>query len=553
MWLMGAMGMALANPLPAPVTCPRGTLLDSAARCIRWTRADLWKRWGGVSVDLGDGRVLLTGGVDTHALLGAWGLGDEVHADAVLVEVDAPWKQAWQSLVHPRALHAGVALPDGRVMLMGGIREWVPAERGRPQPTWEIVDPEPGGVAEHGPLPACRTELGLAVLPSAEVLFGGGHRCDANGSIDEAFWATEVWTLNPSNGTVTPRAALPVALDRPIWMDHPEGAEVLGVDAAGTPHRFRYRAAEDRWRADSAPDARLTARRMAMLDPLQATRWHDGTLVVIESPTRAGSRAWRKRPGTDAWETQTLPRRAGTTTGADPIHALPASAVYEMVVRTSHGWFAYDVDEDLWVRWDPTVPDADPIAATGHRLLMVDDREGSLVACDVRSGQCGIAPPAFDDDEMALTAGLAQPGGLWWALLGEYGQRAYGQLRVYRPRDGWWWPTPAMPPRRGVMFEWVQLQKAADGTLDVRADITHWHSEPPYTAWSVDDHEEAPVWPEPPTELRHAIDDAHELLLAASGEASIVGRDGSATRTIPAPLGMGDAQTPFWARVGPTS
>jgi N-acetylneuraminic acid mutarotase len=121
---------------------------------------------------LGDGRVLVAGG-------GGGPTGIPAGGDALLYD---PQTNAWTAtgpMVEPRHFGKAARLPDGRVLVAGGV---IMANDADPQTTAsvEIYDPASNTWAAAAPLSQPRYAFVLALLPQGQVLAVGGVRVYEN-------------------------------------------------------------------------------------------------------------------------------------------------------------------------------------------------------------------------------------------------------------------------------------------------------------------------------------------------------------------------------------
>lgn len=143
-------------------------------------------------VGLGGGKALLTGGLDMGS--GEVGFDTRIEAtDAAWIYEGGAWREAREPMNEARAMHRGVLLPDGRVMLVGGV-----TEASGPFPNSdaglacaEIFDPETEKFApvdscdpsdETASLPSRLSMPAVAVDPSYGVLVIGGLEPDDEAS-----------------------------------------------------------------------------------------------------------------------------------------------------------------------------------------------------------------------------------------------------------------------------------------------------------------------------------------------------------------------------------
>ena len=136
---------------------------------------------------LPDGRVLVAGG---H-VMAAQEDGSLVEAATGLVEVFDPGAAAWYvagSLAYPRAGAAAVALPDGRIAIVGG------RDAAGPVLPVEIYDAATGVMGAGGSLSMARADAAVAVTRS-------GHLVVAGGTVDGVAQASAD-IIDPVTGTV---------------------------------------------------------------------------------------------------------------------------------------------------------------------------------------------------------------------------------------------------------------------------------------------------------------------------------------------------------------
>jgi hypothetical protein len=113
-----------------------------------------------------DGRVLLAGG--QHNVEG----GPQTIADAELYDPVTAGFTATASLNQDRSTHAAVRLPDGRVLIVGGMRTTTPGS-GNCLNTAEIFTPD-GGPTESGPFTLLTATMAVARCDPQAVLLANG-------------------------------------------------------------------------------------------------------------------------------------------------------------------------------------------------------------------------------------------------------------------------------------------------------------------------------------------------------------------------------------------
>lgn len=143
-------------------------------------------RGGHTATLLDDGTVLVAGGV-AHT-------GDRFVALSSTERYD-PKKNAWSrgpSLNEARNVHTASKLPDGRVLIAGGVREQAGTLK-----SVEAWDPKKGGQAWEplGPMNAPRSGHRAVVLPDGSVLVAGGREVKPLQSTE--LWANGKWAAGP--------------------------------------------------------------------------------------------------------------------------------------------------------------------------------------------------------------------------------------------------------------------------------------------------------------------------------------------------------------------
>lgn len=171
-------------------------LYDPATRTLTALRPMTTARTGHESVLLDDGRVLVVGGTGT---------GWTFLASAEIYDPSTRTFTATASMSEPRESHVMVKLPDGRVLVAGG-------HRGRRSDivisrTAEIFDPATGRFTPTGEMGTRRHKHDAVALPDGRVLvLGGADERDDRG----AYTSTEVF--DPAQGRF--RAGSPMQLAR---------------------------------------------------------------------------------------------------------------------------------------------------------------------------------------------------------------------------------------------------------------------------------------------------------------------------------------------------
>ncbi len=171
-------------------------------------------RWIFGAIRLADGRVLVSGGLTTDG-------SEEFVADAEIFDPATATFAPTGSLTEPRIGPTMTLLPDGRVLLAGGLTGRFPGERAS---TTEIYDPSSGTFAASGALTAVApnpddTKYPLEARSPVVTLSGGqvlvpGLRCQevhayrADG-LSDGVRATAIEIFDPSTGTFRPGGFMP--------------------------------------------------------------------------------------------------------------------------------------------------------------------------------------------------------------------------------------------------------------------------------------------------------------------------------------------------------
>ncbi len=135
-----------------------------------WNPADHMEfaRFGHAATLLNDGTVLVTGGAGPR-LDGVYSKGAEIYS---------PSSNRWTKvdpMAAPRGFHEAALLPDGRVLVAGGLT--LPANTRYVTSSAEIYDPQAGNWAPTGDMVIARSTgpFGSALLPDGTFLIVGGR------------------------------------------------------------------------------------------------------------------------------------------------------------------------------------------------------------------------------------------------------------------------------------------------------------------------------------------------------------------------------------------
>lgn len=170
---------------------------------------------------LPDGRWLFVGGMQSNAPTGAIYTNDA----ASTAGAAAKPSKALGSLVHARQAHTATVLPDGTVLILGGI-----GLNGTTVGAAEILDPITGEITvvnDSGLSP--RSHHAATLLTDGYVLISGGVSPDGKALQDAELWNPDTQRIEPlTNALLVPRADHSTAL-------LPDGKGLIwgGQDAAG--------------------------------------------------------------------------------------------------------------------------------------------------------------------------------------------------------------------------------------------------------------------------------------------------------------------------------
>ena len=152
-----------------------------------------------VMVPLKDDRVMMTGGLAGDPSLTYDQLGTGEATARTFIYDGSSWTEA-ASMNNPRAMHAAVTLPDGRVLVAGGstrVSNLVRYYNGTPLACAEIYDPQTDTWTEvmscnegnsEASLPLAINRPAFDVDPSYGVLIAGGHTRDGTAVSGAAYF-----------------------------------------------------------------------------------------------------------------------------------------------------------------------------------------------------------------------------------------------------------------------------------------------------------------------------------------------------------------------------
>jgi Kelch motif len=148
-----------------PVLLASAELFDPATGMFASVANMTIGREGATATLLPDGRVLVVGGIE----FSPGGNMVRVHATAELFDPATGTFQPAGALASPRTSHAAVGLPDGRVVILGG---W--GDHGQAIGRVEIYDPASGTFSAKGDLAQPRSDMTATLVPGGKIVVAGG-------------------------------------------------------------------------------------------------------------------------------------------------------------------------------------------------------------------------------------------------------------------------------------------------------------------------------------------------------------------------------------------
>lgn len=254
---------------------------DPAART--WTTAPsmLDQRGHHAAATLPDGRILVSGGLGRMGSLTATA---ELYDPAT-----GTWSRAG-SMATGRLWHTATTLPDGRVLVTGGSDEG---------PSAELYDPETNTFSAAEPMAVQRTAHTATVLPNGQILVAGGSSSDATAEL-----------YDPDTGEWSPAASMSMPRVFPTATLLESGKVlVTGGDSGGAPQ----------------PTAELydpEAGAWTPAAPMQVARtWHTATTlsdgrVLVAGGGRTVEEAEVYDPATGTWSAAPSMSRGRMLAGA---------------------------------------------------------------------------------------------------------------------------------------------------------------------------------------------------------------------------------------------
>ncbi len=359
---------------------------------------------------------------------------------------------ALQPFPEGRGYHAAALLPNGRVLLVGGVLT------GYLSSAVEL-DPNAGAWSPAGtrPGPLAASALSLVPLKDGRVLAVGGRNA-AGSHADTAFYdpRTRAWSAGPAMGTA--RGIQTATLLR-------DGRVLVAGGNTATPSAELFDPASETWQ----PTGPMVVAR----ETHTATLLEDGRVLVLggfsggatdsaevfDPATNKWSALSTKLPGARYWHTATrlLDGRVLVVGGYDGAASRSDSQLFEP--KTGAWTTGPNLNTPLSRHTATLLPDGTVLLTGGAAAFNGGDARNAVVVLDAAAG-AGLQPPLatarywhtatqLPDGHVVLAGGFDLNGA------------ALASAEVISPAIGTWQPAPAMRSKR----DWAAAVTLLDGRV----------------------------------------------------------------------------------------
>ena len=336
-------------------------------------------RQGHTATILNNGKVLIAGG---FATLAGW----PVWASAEVFDPVAGIFTATGSMASPRASHTATVLPDGRVLIAGGVTVVEDPSGNYPPPlsSAELYDPSTGVFSATGDMNTGRSSHAATLLNNGKVLISGGS-ADASAEL-----------YDPSSGTFSPAGNMTAVRDPDFAVLLPSGKVLIeggggGCDVAPQPELYDPVTGSFTLTGASANPG---------LFPMTATLLLDGTVfTTLNVPCDVGNGAEIYNPaiGTFTSATRLPGDSAGFTAALLPNgQVFLHGSLYGNFYEAGGSFLLYDPPAGTYSAVPGSFPQSDESGTStllsNGALLMA----GGWICCGFSVGDAEIYLPAND-------------------------------------------------------------------------------------------------------------------------------------------------------------
>jgi hypothetical protein len=262
------------TPAPSASLAPTESIAPSPKPSHAAVASSMWTttgtmvetRFGESATLLADGRVLMAGGESE------WAGHGFTRTSAELFDPSTGQWTLTGSMHYPRLRQAAVRLADGRVLVVGGFISVAPGSDDRAQSNAEIYDPETGTWSDTSSMTVPRVDATATLLPDGRVLVAGGI---APGLFEGPLQTAEIY--DPSRNAWAQAAPMSTARTSHTATLLPDGRVlVVGGGCCGQPALASAEVFDPTTGAWNATGSLASARRW-----LTSTPMADGRVLVF--------------------------------------------------------------------------------------------------------------------------------------------------------------------------------------------------------------------------------------------------------------------------------